>query len=315
MRKGTWSMLLVVIAAAGLLVFTTCTNGNAPENGPEEPFSFPGVLITINAAGDSFTMGDDTYGPNPPTGITQTISYNFKMSKTEVTNAQFQEFTDGGGYSNDSYWTTDGIEQRDFNNWTQPAFWDDTDFNGSDQPVVVVSWYEAVAFCNWLSDKEGLTQAYDTSGEATLTATGYRLPTEVEWEYAAAKGASTESERIYAYGDTMICANVVCSVNPCSASHTAPVGSKSPAGDTPQGLVDMSGNVCDWCSDNSEDNVSVSGGTDRYNFVDDQTATEFVLRGGAWITSSERFFRGAYRGVNWGPHSRFRDFGFRVVRP
>ncbi len=69
-----------------------------------------------------------------------------------------------------------------------------------------MSWYIAVAFCNWLFDKEGLARAYDNAGLANLFASGYRLPTEVEWEYAAAKGALAEPvERIYAYGDRLGC--------------------------------------------------------------------------------------------------------------
>ena len=261
-------------------------------------------------------MGDEAYGAyenaDQTDTVTQTISYNFKISKTEITNAQFQQFMDGGGYSTDSYWTINGWVQRNSSGWAQPAYWTDPDFNGSNQPVVGVSWYEAVAFSNWLSDKEGLTPAYDNVGTATLTASGYRLPTEVEWEYAAAKGASAEAERIYAYVDSWDANKVVGGGS--GETQTADVGSKSPAGDTPQGLADMSGNVCEWCSDNYEGDGNVSSGTDRYYFVDDQAATTFVLRGGAWLNSAESNFRGAKR-IYWGPTSRYKDFGFRVVRP
>ena len=104
------------------------------------------------------------------------------MSKTEITNAQFQQFMDDGGYSSETFWTTNGWSWKTTNTITEPSFWTDPNFNGSTQPVVGVSWYEAVAFCNWLSDKEGLTRAYNAAGMATLTASGYRLPTEVEWE-------------------------------------------------------------------------------------------------------------------------------------
>ncbi len=55
MRKRTWSVLLFVTAVAGWLVFTGCPNETAADGSGEEPFSFPGELITINAAGDSFT--------------------------------------------------------------------------------------------------------------------------------------------------------------------------------------------------------------------------------------------------------------------
>ncbi len=187
-------------------------------------------------------------------------------------------------------------------------------FNRANQPVVGVSWYEAVAFCNWLSAKDDLTPAYNSSGQFNLKTSGYRLPTEVEWEYATAKGASTESERIYAYGNSWDCDNVVSSVSPCSRSETASVGSKSPAGDTLQGLADMSGNVWEWCTDNYQSNGIVSSSTDRYYFMDDQISTNFVLRGGSWDRTDKSLFRNAYRDYS-NPNYRFYHIGFRVVRP
>ena len=152
MRKSTWFMLLFIMAVAGLMVFTGCPNGTAADIVVEEPFSFPGELITINAAGDSFEMGDGTYGAyengNQTDTVTQTISYNFKISRTEITNSQFQQFIEDGGYSTDSYWTTNGLARRNLDPWTEPAYWNNANVNGSNQPVVVVSGYESVAFCN-----------------------------------------------------------------------------------------------------------------------------------------------------------------------
>ena len=313
MSKRTWSLLLFVIAAAGLLILKGCSNDVG--NGGEAVFSFPGELIAMDAAGDSFTMGDGTYGP----GVSQTISYNFKISKTEITNSQFQQFIDDSGYNTDSYWTTNGWEAKISGGWTQPAYWTDASFNGTTQPVVGVSWYEAVAFCNWLSVKEGLTPAYNILGQANLVASGYRLPTEVEWEYAAAKGASAEAERLWAYGGSVVgdwdSSMVVCSVSPASATIPANVGSKSPDGDTPQGLADMSGNVLEWCSDCSQDDADVSGGLNRYYFVYDQTDQLFIERGGAWWGIVEGYFRAAHRTNHDNVQSRYYGLGFRVVRP
>ena len=297
MSKRTWSVLLFVIATASLLML----------NGGGVVFSFPGELITINAAGDSFTMGDGTYGPN----VSQNISYKFKISKTEITNSQFQQFIDDGGYNTDSYWTANGWTEKTSGGWTQPPLWANPSYNGSSQPVVGVSWYEAVAFSNWLSEKEGLTPAYNSAGQANLTASGYRLPTEVEWEYAAAKGASAEGERIYAYGDSWDANKVV---GGSGETQTANVGSKSPAGDTPQGLADMSGNVWEWCSDNYQADGIVLNGTDRYYFSDDTTGNFFVLRGGAWLITVEYVFREAFR-YYYAPGGRLYSIGFRVVRP
>jgi len=276
----------------------------------------PIELITINAANDSFSMGDGSYGPPADhSGLSQTISYNFQISKHEITNYQYTQFISDGGYSTSSYWTTNGWNYKESQGWTVPAYWVDSSFNGINQPVNGVSWYEAVAFCNWLSAKEGLTQVYNSSGQANLTASGYRLPTEVEWEYADAKGASGTSERIYAFGDTWDCTKVVSNVSPCSsASQTADVGSKSPSGDTPQGLADMSGNVAEWCNDNWQPDDSVVSDTDRYYFVDDQDTINFVLRGGNFLTNNESQLRGSFRNIFPPPFFRSYDFGFRIVR-
>jgi len=267
-------------------------------------------LVTINAAGDSFTMGDDTYGPN----VSKTISYNFRMSKYLITNSQFARFISDGGYATQSHWTTKGWAWK--GNYTQPAYWTDSNFNGPNQPVVGVSWYEAVAYCNWLSVKEDFIPAYDGSGHANLSASGYRLPTEVEWEYAAAKGAPGQTERIYPWGNTWNLKKAVCRVSPASASKTADVGSKSPEGDSPQGLSDMSGNVWQWCSDNAQSDASVPGfpPLDRYYFQSDSTGSYFVLRGGSWYNDFEAGFRSAFRNFSSVPGVRYKVIGFRVVR-
>ncbi len=307
-------MFKIVSALVFSLVFSfSLTNCGGDEGGGNNPVSPDvGQLITINAGGDSFIMGDGTYGPN----VTQTISYNFKMSKYETTNSQFQAFINDSGYSVNSYWTTNGITARNGGGWTQPNKWADVNFNGSYQPVVGVSWYEAVAYCNWLSVKEGLTPAYDASGRATLTATGYRLPTEVEWEYAAAKGGSGQSERIYAWGNAIPtdCTLVAGNIGGCANEKPENVGSKSPGGDTPQGLVDMNGSVWEWCSDNHQGNGSVAGGTNRYYFVSDSSGQSFSIRGGSWNSYFENDLRGALRSIG-NPNGRGGNIGFRVVRP
>lgn len=267
-------------------------------------------LIAIHAAGDSFIMGDGTFGPE----ATETLSSDFLMSRFPITNRQFGQFISDGGYAEPGYWTTNGWAWK--GRKSQPAYWTDKNFDGPDQPVVGVSWYEAVAFCNWLSAKEGLQPAYDGSGRADLTSKGYRLPTEVEWEYAAAKGAPGENRRIFPWGDKWDSALAVCKVKPAVATKTADVGSKSPGGDTPQGLADMAGNVWEWCSDNEQGDESIagSGSTDRYYFQGDSPGQRFILRGGSWVIDFPGGLRSAFRSFSSDPGLRYDVYGFRVVR-
>jgi formylglycine-generating enzyme required for sulfatase activity len=255
-------------------------------------------------------MGDGTLGPN----VAQTISGSFFISKFPITNAQFGRFVEDGGYGERGYWTTNGWAWK--GRIAQPAFWQQPKFGGPEQPVVGVSWYEAVAYCNWLSLREGLTPAYDDTGRLRLDASGYRLPTEVEWEYAAAKGAPGQAERIYPWGDEWDPKNVVCGLSTPKAAKTAAVGSRSPQGDTPQGLADMSGNVWEWCSDNAQGDGEIIAPShpDRYYFRSDGRFEYMVLRGGSWINTFQNGFRSAFRGFSAPPGSRYNVCGFRIVR-
>jgi sulfatase-modifying factor enzyme 1/TIR domain-containing protein len=90
----------------------------------------------------------------------------FAIAKYPVTNAQFAQFIEVKGYEQKKWWTEDGWQLREKKKWTQPRYWGDKKWNEVDCPVVGVSWYEALAFCHWLSE---------AAGEAIL------LPTEQQW--------------------------------------------------------------------------------------------------------------------------------------
>jgi len=306
--KKHLNFLICMIVLAGMLSLSSGCKNNPAGADPDDP----GTMVLIQAAGDSFDMGDGTYGPIPP--LSQTISHNLLISSVEVTNQLFAEFIAHGGYTTESYWTANGWSTKVAEGWSEPEYWNDPDFNQPDQAVVGVSWYEAVAFCNWLSEQESLDAAYDANGLADLSASGYRLPTEVEWEYAAAKGASGDPERLYPMGNVWDGTKVVCNVAPESASAPAAVGSKSPGGDTPQGLKDMNGNVWEWLSDNYQDKNNITPGTDYYYFSNDDTAT-FLVRGGSCLNISTFYFQCSYRTIP-GPRADSRNtmYGFRILR-
>jgi len=181
-------------------------------------------------------------------------------------------------------------------------------------PVDRISWYDAVEFCNKLSELKGLTPYYkidkknnptdqsdnlaDLSDQSWIveipdkSANGFRLPTEAEWEYAAKggvkgkgnpyAGCNTEEElKYYAWYELN------------SENKTHPVGEWKP---NELGLYDMSGNVWEWC----EDKVWYNEGWNR------------VVRGGSWLYSTKQC-QVSRRDRNL-PNARYRDFGFRLTR-
>ena len=268
-----------------------------------------GDMLYIEAAGDSFRFGKP-YGPH---NVSATITYNFLVSETEVTNRMFGEFIDDNGYTTQAYWTTAGWNFINgvTNKW--PFFWLDTDIS-PDQPVVGISWHEAVAFTQWLSIKEGWPPAYDADGRIIdLLEDGYRLPTELEWEYVASKGDPAEPERLYAWGNSWHCGKLVSTVAPCNIhSFVQDVGSKSPAGDTPRGLSDMSGNAAEFTSDTYNEPIPIEPTVNRYIFDPQQSAV--MHRGGRLSNNSAASFETSQRAyINM--ENRFEsDVGFRVVR-
>lgn len=218
---------------------------------------------------------------------------DFYIARYEVTQAQYRELTG-----------------------SEPGT-----FKGTDLPVENVTWFEAVQYCNALSQKERLTPAYTINGAAggsgggmTVTwdrgANGYRLPTEAEWEYAARAGTNTPF-------------NTGENITPDQANYystypyhedgprgpyrerTVPVGSFQP---NAWGLYAMHGNVWEWCWDRygayspeaQTDPAGPAEGTFRVN------------RGGGW-NDFAKHIRSAYRAAHT-PSNRTFNIGFRVAR-
>jgi len=177
-------------------------------------------------------------------------------------------------------------------------------FKGSnDLPVDTVSWYEAIAFCNTLSVREGL-KPYEPSGrEAPWGGGGYRLPTEEQWEYACRAGSTTR----YGFGDNEARLGAFGWYKANSAGRTQPVGQKRP---NAWGLYDMHGQVWEWCWDWYGEKYY--GGSPGADSPGPSRGTVRVNRGGSWSAPWEDN-RSADR--NWGPPDfRNTNLGFRVVR-
>jgi formylglycine-generating enzyme required for sulfatase activity len=186
-----------------------------------------------------------------------------------------------------------------------PAAWK-RDQDDALLPANYVCWFDAVAFCNRLSERQGLTPCYrieDTQVRWEQDANGYRLPTEAEWEYAVRADTTT---RWFCGDEPTELAHYAWFNEDLGTGAPHPVGQKEP---NPWGLYDMAGNVYEWCWD-WYGPYAVKAGS---NPIGTDTGAFRVLRGGAYgaeaglLRSADR---GRFVSVNRNP-----DFiGFRVVR-
>ena len=203
---------------------------------------------------------------------------------------------------NDFYIGTYEISQQE---WQNVMGYNPSHFQGDDLPVESISWYEAVNFCNKLSEKEGLTPAYKFGRGNTVIwddkANGYRLPTEAEWEYAARGGADTKNT-IYSGSDD---ADIVGWFKANSKATTHPSGMKAC---NEIGLYDMSGNVWEWCWDWYGDYSSKPATNPKGPVM----GTERCRRGGGWHII-EKSCRNTNR-IGTPPTYSFDYVGLRVVR-
>ena len=186
----------------------------------------------------------------------------FYMDKYEVTNAQYRKFVEATGHQ-------------------KPSHWDSSKFNQPKQPVVNVSWDDAVAYCKWA---------------------GKRLPTEAEWEKAARGGLEGKK---YPWGNS--------SIDTSQANNNKNVGKPTPVGNYPPngyGLYDMAGNVWEWCADRY-DRDYYKDSPDR-NPTGPSSGDWRVIRGGGWLSLASwcvcavRFY--------YVPNSRSSYNGFRGVQ-
>ena len=189
-------------------------------------------------------------------------------------------------------------------------------YSMADHPVGDVTWYGAVAFCNWLSESHELQPCYDTdTWTCDFSKDGYHLPTEAQWERAAAWDGSIH--RRYGNGsDNISCSNAnyyngseYC--NPMGFSsmpYTSPVGHYDGA-PSPVGCYDMSGNVWEWCNDWVKREYTSNPVTGPEGPSSGSTR---VFRGGSW-GSRGNSCRSAIRSGSypWWPYS---TVGFRLAR-
>jgi len=227
----------------------------------------------------------------------------FYMGLQEVTNKEFKEFIAGH----------------------HSGMFKSEHLNRDDQPVVRITWEQAALFCNWLSAKESLSPVYSKKGEKLIAVepinSGYRLPTEAEWEYCA-RFTHTQTSLKYPWGHQFppkqlsgnysdqsakdLLPNVLEGYNDQYAA-TAPPAKFKPNG---LGLYDMGGNVAEWCHDYYSI-YSYAPEKTYANPVGPVDGKHHVIRGSGWKHGSIGTLRLAYR--SYGNDKR-EDVGFRVCR-
>ncbi|MEC9440378.1 MAG: SUMF1/EgtB/PvdO family nonheme iron enzyme [Myxococcota bacterium] len=160
-------------------------------------------------------------------------------------------------------------------------------FTGAQHPVESVTWWEAIAYCNALSEAAGLAPCYLVSGEEVRwdrEASGYRLPSDAEWEYACRAGGDVR------YGEL----DEIAWFEENADERTHPVMMKLP---NPWGLYDMLGNVWEWC----------------WDVYDPEVYGEYrVFRGGGWADRERGCLASNRRRSH--PTYQIDDLGFRVAR-
>jgi formylglycine-generating enzyme required for sulfatase activity len=268
------------------------------------------LLPTVTVRGESFKlirippgeflMGSDREGEKPRHAVQVAA---FDLAATEVTVPQFRAFTQATGYKTDAEregstwicrWSTDDtVSWRTRGFWsTENASWRNPGFAQSDDdPVVAVSWQDAVEFCQWLARETGQP---------------YRLPSEAEWEYAARAGNAGDQPPDLAETGWQ-------KVN--SGGRTHAVAQKKP---NAWGLYDMLGNAWEWTADvwwkdyegaPADGGARLAGGSPMASLAAGDVRP---LRGGAWCLESAEARYASRPG--FGLHQRCNNSGFRIAR-
>ena len=222
------------------------------------------MLVPI--AGGTFVMGSDD-GPDNERPAHRVRVDPFALAACQTTNGEYAAFLAATGQP-------------------PPPFWSDPALNDPRQPVVGVSWFDAVSYCEWISGIEGRR---------------YRLPTEAEWERAARGGA--EGLR-YPWGDAP--PETQPGYETRWRTATAPTASHPP---NAFGLYDMCENVHEWCADWYSATWYAS--SPAANPIGPMTGTRRVSRGGSW-RHAVKISRCAARS-SIPPHFQYADYGFRVA--
>jgi len=228
----------------------------------------------------------------------KTYLEDYEIGIFPITNREYLEFMNDGGYETYKYWLSDGWEKVKSNNWKSPMYWEKIDdewyvrdFLGirkinPNEPVCHVSYYEADAYCKW---------------------SGKRLPTEAEWEKAACWNETKQEKTIFPWGNNSPTEE---NCNLLESYHwgCTEIGTY-PRGKSPSGCEQMIGDVWEWTSSEFVGYPGFKTGFDEYN--DKWFTNQKVLRGGSFGTP-KMSIRGSYRNF-FRLDERWLFSGFRCV--
>jgi formylglycine-generating enzyme required for sulfatase activity len=220
----------------------------------------------LRLSGGWFSMGSDR-GQDVEAPVHGVRVDAFGLAATQVTVAEYGVFLSATGRE-------------------APPFWSDASFNHPQQPVVAVSWFEAVAYCEWLSQETGNC---------------YRLPTEAEWEFAARGGLEGA---LFPWGDESPLARPMYSAR--WKHGPEPVGRSLPNG---FGLYDMCENVHEWCSDWFD--AAYYAVSPEVNPPGPEGGERKASRGGSWRHQIKISRCSARSSIP--PGFQYADYGFRVA--
>ncbi len=273
--ESEWKMLTITAQQEHALAFSLDLTGNFTDklriggNGPE--------MVWIPAG--TFMMGSEK-GDSDEIPVHEVGFKNFAMSRYEITFAEYDRFAEDTGRKN----------PKDRGGWGR-----------DNRPVIYISWGDATAYAEWLSEQAG---EY------------YRLPTETEWEYVARAGTKTEywwgdeaSHEYANYGQERECCRGMAK-DKDQWIYTSPVGSFAP---NPFGVYDMAGNVWEWtCSEYEAQYAGKEAQCANKNYAKDSGVLGLAMRGGSWFGGGwyQRVANRASRGPNFSDN----NLGFRLVR-
>lgn len=348
MKIRAWSIIVISIGVNVPMIL-----GMFHDESRIEAATIVESIETQPVAAGTFTMGRTEYGDDiyyrdadevPRHEVTLSA---YEIGKYEVTNGQYCEVLnwaylnkplenwDGSPYSEGDVYVDGHMIINLYVDRCQILFEDGIfipktrdGHSMEDFPVVEVTWHGAVAFCNWLSEMVGLTPAYDLASWELIDTDsetvgvqftyGYRLPTEAEWERAAAWDGARHW--IYAYQADVAWSKKMNygEANPLEFTdypYFTPVGYYDGNNGTfdspsPVGAYDMNGNVWEWCHDRYHADYYDSGPVT--NPTGPETGSDRVARGGCWLWRAQQG-RTASRNKVFPSYSAFTS-GFRVAR-